>query len=1114
MKKILSGICISAFSLFFSCQKNANNGIFELIPSSVSGIDFENTVKNSENFNIFNYRNFYNGAGVAIGDINNDGLADVLLTSNMGSNKLFLNKGLDTEGNPTFEDISKKAGIEQTGKWNTGVVMVDINHDGWLDIYICNAGIDKWKKQDGNALFINNKNLSFTDKAVEYGLDDKGYSTHAAFFDFDLDGDLDCYVLNNSFIPVNTLNYDNNRDLRAEDWPVKDFLKGGGDKLYKNNGGHFEDISKEAGIYGSLIGFGLGVTVGDVNNDNYPDIYISNDFFEKDYLYINQKNGTFSEELEKRINHTSLASMGADMADINNDGLQEIYVTDMLPKEEERLKTTTSFDNHYVYKLKYEKGFYNQYMQNSLQLNNGDGSYSEIANYSGVAASDWSWGALMFDADNDSRNDIYVSNGIFHDVIDQDFIDFFANDINQKMVMSGQKEKFDNIIKHMPSRRIVNNFFHNDGNLQFSEMSKEFGFSEPSFSNGAAYGDLDNDGDLDLVVNNVNQQCFVYKNKSNEQPEKNNYVKVKLKGQGENTFAIGSKILVYTNDGILTKQIHPSKGFQSSTEYAQTIGIGKSRIDSLVIFWPNNTKSIYKNIETNKLLKYDITEGVKIENDIKNIKETQLFEKVNFSIFEKHTENDYEDFYNEKNIPIILSKEGPKAAIGDINGDGKQDVFICGAKNQAGQLYIQTNGGFTNLKNEDLKNAAFFEDTAAEFFDADGDGDLDLVVGTGGNDTESSERMYLNRLYLNDGKGNFKYNNQALPYNGFNTSCIAPFDFDSDGDLDLFIGNRSTPMAYGLNPQQYILQNDGKGNFKNITKEVCPELANLGMVRSVAWADINGDKKKELVIVGDWMSPKVYEFKNKKFETINSGLENLSGFWGEIKAADLDNDGDLDLVLGNIGENFALKASEGNPLKLWVADFDENNQIDKILTKRVNGKDVPVFLKREMMEQFPILKAKSLKHEDYAKKSIEDLFDNKKIMNAQKSEVNTLKSIIALNNGKGHFTITVLPFQAQLSCINAVNITDINHDGQPDILLAGNFTGYIPQFTRLDACRGITMMNQGKGKFEVIKNIKSGFTTSGEVKDLKFITVGNKKLLISLSNNSVPQFFELKNQIQ
>ena len=532
------------FLLFFSC-KNNQEGLFHLLPSNKTGITFKNDIVDSDAFNIFNYRNFYNGGGVASGDINNDGLPDLLFTANMGSNKLYLNKG-----NLTFEDITEKAGIAEATKWSTGVVMVDINADGLLDIYICNAGYKKGISTE-NALFINNGDLTFTEKAKEYGLNEDGYTTHTAFFDFDKDGDLDAYILNNSFIPVNTLNYANNRDIRAKDWPVKDFMKGGGDKLLRNENGKFIDVSEEAGIYGSLIGFGLGITIGDVNNDSWLDMYISNDFFEKDYLYINQQDGTFKEDLENRIGHTSMASMGADMADLNHDGLPEIFVTDMLPRDETRLKTTASYENHYTQELKRKRGFYNQFIQNSLQLNNGDGTFSEISQYAGVPASDWSWGALMFDADNDGQTDIYVSNGIRHDVIDQDFIDFFANELNQKMALSGKKESIDKILEQMPTVPIVNSFFHNNGVLKFTEEGKTFGFIEPSFSNGATYADLDNDGDLDLVVNNINQECFVYENQSSK---KNHYVKVKLKGDKLNTFAIGAKIDIYAGNQLFSQQ--------------------------------------------------------------------------------------------------------------------------------------------------------------------------------------------------------------------------------------------------------------------------------------------------------------------------------------------------------------------------------------------------------------------------------------------------------------------------------------------------------------------------------------------------------------------------------
>ncbi|HYH15664.1 MAG TPA: VCBS repeat-containing protein, partial [Flavisolibacter sp.] len=528
MKRYLAYIVTLLFTASCSNRKGEDT-LFQLVVDS--GIDFTNKVENSKDFNIFSYRNFYNGGGVGIGDINNDGLADVFMTANMGSNKLYLNKG-----NFQFDDITEKAGIGEKEKWSTGVVMVDINADGWLDVYVCNAGYQKGIGQE-NSLFINNRDLTFTECARKYGLADPGYTTHAAFFDYDLDGDLDCYILNNSFIPVSTLTYENKRNLRAEDWPVADFLKGGGDKLLRNESGKFVDISKEANIYGSLIGFGLGVTVGDINNDQYPDLYISNDFFERDYLYINQRNGTYKEELEQWMQHTSLASMGADIGDINNDGYPDIFTTDMLPDDDYRLKTTSQFENIDVYRIKQQQGYYHQYMQNTLQLNNKDGSFSDVAYYSGVAASDWSWGGLILDADNDSRSDIFVCNGIYHDLTDQDFMDFFANDIIRKMALTGKKEEVDNIINKMPSKPIPNKAFRNLGNVKFSDESKRWGLDAPSFSSGAAYGDLDNDGDLDLVINNVNQKSFIYKNRSQELT-KANYISLSLSGKDQNTYAV------------------------------------------------------------------------------------------------------------------------------------------------------------------------------------------------------------------------------------------------------------------------------------------------------------------------------------------------------------------------------------------------------------------------------------------------------------------------------------------------------------------------------------------------------------------------------------------------
>jgi enediyne biosynthesis protein E4 len=562
MNSIFSKLRISFFlfiiSLLSSCSKDktaSQNGLFFKLDGSDTGIDFINEVKNGEEMNIFKYRNFYNGGGVAIGDINNDGLSDIYFTSNQGKNKLYLNKGKFK-----FEDISVKAKVEGTKSWSTGVVMVDINADGLLDIYVCNAGNSLGENQQ-NELFINNGNLTFTEKAAEYNLADTGITTHAAFFDYDKDGDLDCYILNNSFIPVSSLNYSNKRELRDKDWDVNPILKGGGDKLLRNDNGKFTDVSESAGIYGSLIGFGLGVTVGDVNGDLYPDIYISNDFYERDYLYINNKNGTFSEQIQSWATHISQSSMGADMADINNDGKADIFVTDMLPEGDERLKTTTSFDNYDLFTRKLNLDFFNQYMQNTLQVNNGNNQFQEVANYAGVAKTDWSWGALLFDMDNDGYKDIYVCNGISNDLTNQDFMDFFANEVMQKMVITGKKEEMQTVVNKMPTTPIPNYAYKNNRNLTFTNKAANWGLDEPSFSNGAAYGDLDNDGDLDLIVNNVNQPAFVYQNNSDKNKD-NHFIKVKLKGEGQNKFAVGSVVQLFSGSEIMRQELIPTRGFQ------------------------------------------------------------------------------------------------------------------------------------------------------------------------------------------------------------------------------------------------------------------------------------------------------------------------------------------------------------------------------------------------------------------------------------------------------------------------------------------------------------------------------------------------------------------------
>ncbi|PSL25777.1 VCBS repeat-containing protein [Dyadobacter jiangsuensis] len=1095
--------CLGALLSCSDAEKN-ENALFEQMDASETGVDFVNKVEDKEDINIFNYRNFYNGGGVSIGDINNDGMPDIYFTANMGENKLYLNKG-----NWKFEDITDKAGVAEPDKWSTGVVMVDVNGDNLLDIYVCNAGYQKFVNKQGNSLYINNGDLTFTESAKKYGLDETGYTTQAAFFDYDLDGDLDAYILNNSFIPVNTLNYANDRNLRAKDWPVKDFLKGGGAKLLRNDAGKFVDVSEEAGIYGSLIGFGLGVTVGDINGDLYPDLYVCNDFYERDYLYINQKDGTFSEELEKRVKHTSLASMGADMADINNDGFPEVFVTDMLPRDEYRYKTTTSFENHYLFNLKKEKGFYNQYMQNSLQLNNQDGTFSEIANYSGVAASDWSWGALLFDADNDSKTDIYVCNGIYHDILNQDFIDFFANEVTQRMVMSGEKENMQNIIDHMPSTPIANNFFHNEGNLQFSERAKEFGFGKASFSNGAAYADLDNDGDLDLVVNNVNEPCFVYKNKSEAVKDKNHYIKLDLKGGGMNTHAVGSKVEIYADGQIFSKQVNPSRGYQSSTEYPVTIGLGKiGKIDSVRVIWPTRKVTSIRDIKTDTLLTLKIDDAAG-SYSMPSDKQVRMLTGVPANGFDAHRENKYEDFYNERNIPAMLSREGPKAAIGDVNGDGRDDIYIGGAKGQGGQLYLQKGGQFVKSPQMAFSDQAGFEDTAALFFDADGDGDKDLVVGSGGNESLVKSPDLPTRLYLNDGKGAFTLHSNAFPPNAMNTAVVVADDYDRDGDLDLFVGSRSVPREYGSSPTSYLYENDGKGIFKDVTKTIAPTLSKAGMVRDATWTDIDGDGNKELLMVGDWMAPLAFRLSGGKFNEVPTGLEDLTGFWGALKAEDLDGDGDQDIVLGNIGENFTLKAAANAPLKIWINDFNKNGTIEKVISKTVDSKDLPVLLKREMTTQFPFLKKKSIKHSEYAVLTIQDLFPEDLLKSAVEKTVNHVQSGIAVNDGKGHFKMVPLPYTVQFSCLNAIQSQDVNHDGKPDIIVAGNFSHFIPQLGSLDACRGNVLINKGNMQFDVLGANQSGFELDGEVKQISPINIQGGHYLVNLVNNAPPVLFKI-----
>ncbi len=1071
-----------------------------------TGIHFDNKVEDGKLENSFLFRNFYNGGGVAIGDINNDGLADIFFTSNMGSNQLYLNKG-----NWKFEDITAQTGMQQDSMWSTGVVFVDINHDGWLDIYVCNSGhMSNGNRR--NKLYINNHNLTFTEEAKQYGLDISAYTTQVSFFDYDMDGDLDCFMINNSPIPINQLGYANNRDLPEQQWQVGSFLKGGGDHLFRNDNGHFTEVTKQAGIHGSLISFGLGVSVADVNNDGYPDIYVSNDSYERDYLYINQKNGTFKDDFENCIEHTSFSSMGADIADINNDGYPDIFTTDMLPEDDYRIKTTGSFDNYDVFNIKLKQGFYQQYMKNCLQLNNQNGKWCEIGNYSGVSASDWSWGALMFDADNDGYNDLYVCNGVNRDVTNLDFMDFFANDINQKMVLTGKKESVDNILKEIPRTPLLNKAFRNEGNLQFEDAGIKWGFTQTSWSNGAAYGDLDNDGDLDLVINNENGPAFIYQNQS-RQLNQNNYISLLLHGDSLNTFAVGSTIKLYLGGKVITREVVPSRGFQSCMDYKQVIGIGKAQqIDSMIIVWPDLTYIKYNHPGINKLYTLSKSSSQRYNFSTPSASSVVYFDSVKAN-FDKHTEDDYIDFYYERNVPEMLSREGPKAATGDVNGDGLEDIYIGGANGQGGQLYLQTNDGKFVKKDEPLFHQfTDFEDDAVLLFDADKDGDLDLFVGSGGNNSLPGVRQTQNRLYINDGKGNFSLASPNMPSNAGNISTAIAYDFDGDGDLDLFVGGRNVPQNYGSTPQSYIYLNNGAGQFTDISKAQNSAISSIGMVTDAVWANVTGDERKELIITGEWMAPRIFSYdeRNKKFTEVKSNLNNLSGLWQTISAADLNGDGKEDLLLGNIGENFYLHPDSTHPVKLFINDFNQNGNIDKILTYTVDGKDMPVFMKREMQDQIPIIKKQNLRHDAYAKKSIQELFSDELVKRSVVKTFNYCSSIVALNKGNGQFEIQKMPAMAQLSSVNAIHCIDVNKDGFTDVVVGGNRFNFLPQFERLDASYGDVLINNGKGQLTFTPQKNTGLLVQGMVRDIAELKdKNNNSSLLFLINNSYPALYRL-----
>jgi enediyne biosynthesis protein E4 len=1084
--------------LFISCRaeqtetkpkSSGNNTQFILKSKEETKIGFANTVTDTKDFNILNYRNFYNGGGVAIGDINNDNLSDLFFTCNTCPEKLYLNKG-----NFQFEDISASAGIEGKDAWTTGVAMADVNGDGWLDIYVCYSG-DQAGKSRENELFINQKNNTFKEEAAIYGLNDRGLTTHAAFFDYDLDGDLDCFMLNNSFKDIRKF------DARTDSREIRDSL--GGQRLYKNENGFFKDISIQANVYGSKIGFGLGISISDLNDDGYPDMYVSNDFFERDYLYINDKKGAFKEILPESIGHTSQFSMGSDIGDIDNDGRPDIFSTDMLPFDMKRTKVLSKFNEFNTESMRLASNLHNQYMQNCLQWNRGNLKFSEIACMAGVEATDWSWGALLFDMDNDGLQDIFVSNGIYKDITNMDFSDFLADKTNvDKVILAKGEFDFRDFLKFIPSTPLSNHAYLNEGNLKFKESAISLGLGEPSFSNGAAYGDLDNDGDYDLIVNNINAEASVYQNQS-----ANDYISIELKGKNQNTFAIGAKVQVISNAYTQTKEVFINRGFQSSTDNKLIFGLKKNDvIKEIKIYWPDHMYSILSDPNKNRAYKID-QDSIKSlpVNPPLNQKPDSFLEKVD-NIFvgnTRHREDNYIDFHAERLIPNMLSNQGPAVAVGDLNGDKLDDVLIGGAKGDYTKMFLQNaQGRLIEKKDRELMNDSIFEDTDLALYDHDADGSLDLLISSGGNEYPEGSEGLATRLYFNDGKANFLPMPMLSPPAHINTSCVRIRSLENGPTL-LFLGGRSITKNYGLNPASYVMMNIA-GKWTDITPEF---LKRIGMVTDALWTDYNKDGYVDLIVVGEWM-PITFIKNNGKSLEMDAQQPNSSGWWNSISEEDFNNDGFKDYIVGNWGLNSKFRASPEHPILMYVSDFDRNQQLDPIicLFNPVDNKTYPYSSRIDMITQMPVLKKDNLKYSEYAAKSFDQLFTEEQRKNAMTKSVNTLENCVLINDQGKSFRLETLPRQTQIAPIYA----SIDLGGN-NYWVAGNFYKSKPEIGRMDASYGhLLHYNQSDSKFELIDNNISGIYLTGEVRDIKPITIKGQKHIIVAYNDAPVSVYKVK----
>ena len=1082
----------------------ASHFIFKALKEERTGLHFNNALTPCADFNMFNYMYFYNGSGIGAGDFNNDGWIDVFFCANQGGNKIYL-----SEGNLHFKDVTVQAKIPEAKDWSTGVSVVDINNDGLLDIYICKVGKFELLNSRNQLLVckgIKNGIPFYQDEARQYGLDFSGFSTQAAFFDYDMDGDLDMYLLNHSVHQSGS--------FAPRSHFINTYSALSGDRLFRNDGNHFTDLTKQSLINSSEIGYGLGIAISDINLDGWPDIYIGNDFHENDYLYINQKDGTFRDENSRRLMHTSKYSMGVDIADVNNDGYSEIISVDMLPEDPYILKRSLGDDDYDIFFDKISSGYSYQYSRNNLQNNTRNGIFSETGAYSGIAATDWSWAPLWMDFDNDGLKDLFISNGIPKRLNDMDYINFvYSREIRYKIQNNDMEDKDMSMIKKFPEIKIKNKFYSNTDELKFLDMEASVEDDQPTYSNGAVYADFDNDGDLDVVVNNINDPVLLYENKASKKENKN-FVDIKLKGSENNTYAVGSKLALFVRDKIQLYENNPARGFMSSMVIPMHIGFGKAMIDSAFLIWPDNSFEKITIDTSNQYISFVYQKGLP-QFDFRTITSfkanstspvVDIIRETKLTYL--HKENAFNEFDREPLLPHMLSTEGPALAVADINQDGLEDVFIGASKSFHNAIYLQKpNGQFLKTIQPDLFKDSLFEDVDATWADVNNDGNVDLVIASGGNEYYGHDDHLLPRVYLNNGIANFSRVKNAFIGEYVTASCIVANDFNGDGFIDLFLGGRAVPWNYGEIPGSYLLQNDGTGKFMDVTKKFAMELAKIGMVTDAVWEDINKDGNMDLVVCCEWGG--IYAFMNTKSGFIKKVLTNKRGWWNFILPVDVDNDGDMDLIAGNLGLNSLLKATPEQAVRLYFNDFDGNGQKEQAITYYIKNREIPFATKEELQKQIPSIKKKFIFAEDFAKASINDIFSEDKIKNSSILTADYFANSILINNGNGDFSLKELPWQAQLTSYRDAETVDANKDNLPDIILVGNYYANNIHIGRYDAGRGNLLLNKGSGGFNC-ENL-NGLNLSGESRHIRKIKINNQTAYIIARNNDsleVIQFSE------